>query len=165
MSEPLNQDEINSLLSSAFGNKEYSKIEKRRKLYQEFLKNNKSFNSEILMNLIDLELKNRQNAGHDINLDYMKNKIPKDYANKKTKELGYGLWWGGESEWYIVAVKDFTINSKEKGSINIKAACIMEYISSHVVYGRDKPMQKEAFITMKMSDKFVTEEFVFSWNF
>ena len=164
MTEPLSQEEINSLLSGISGNKENARAAKLRRLYEEFLENNKSFNAKIIKDLISIEMKNRQDEADEITHKYMKKEITKEYALKKTKELGYGLWWGSESQWFIVGVKDFSFNKTNQGSFEIKARCYMEYISSHVVYGENEMERQAAKITMKINGDFATEEFIFSWR-
>ena len=109
-------------------------------------------------------MKNRQEEGYEINVKYMKKKISQDYAKKKVKECGSGVWWGGESEWYITGVKNFIVNKMKRGSFHISTVCTMEYISSHFVYGEKEPMQQDAKITLTLSKTFDMEEFIFSWR-
>jgi hypothetical protein len=164
MPDNLSQDEINSLLSPSPGGQAERAGIVREKLYKQYLDNKKTFTSAMLFELIALEMKIMLDKGQEINLIYMKKEIPGEEAKKRAEALGQGTWWGGESEWYITEVRDFKVSARENTLCTLRAVCSMEYISSHTVYGRDKPRQRDAVISMKITDGLYIEEFTFSWK-
>ena len=112
--------------------------------------------------IIRKELRWREEKGQQINFDYIEKKISKEEAQAKAKALGQGVWWGGEACWGLCEVVDYKAKEVKDG-IEAETVCLMEYCSSHFVYGEGEPMRKNANIKLKLDPELKVQVFDFSW--
>jgi hypothetical protein len=141
----------------------FPKIARQKKIYESIQKNDQKFNDRIVFELIDLELKSRENSGQLIIKDYLTGKINRGECLVKLENYGYNTWWESESLWYIIKINKYSISKNPEDFNLIISECLMEYLSNNNLYNRNKIQSKDAEVTLLFNDNLEVKEFSFTW--
>jgi hypothetical protein len=142
---------------------QFSKNTKRKKILSLFLENQKQFNAGIVFELIDLELKNKENKGQLITKDYLEGKLDRQSCLERLKEQGYSIWWSSEILWYIIRIELFTHTPHSPSLSVLSADCLLELVSGNYLAKNSKPKHQQAKITLLIDEELDVKEFSFEW--
>jgi hypothetical protein len=141
---------------------QFSKDIKRKKIFSLFLENNRQFNKRIVFELIDLELKNKENNGQLITKDYLEGKLERESCIERLKEHGYNLWWSSEILWYIIQIESYSCSPHSSSLSVLSADCILELVNGNLQKS-GTPKHQQAKIMILIDEKLDAKEFSFEW--
>jgi len=159
----LSQKEIDALLAAAGVSNERPKADLREKL----IEGEESVTREYIRQLIDREMMRQEKKGMEYEEMCMRGELSHDEVNEKVKEVGQGLWWGGEASWGLARVEKFTVKPIKGDKFDISTECVMSYISAHMLAGAGDSESwhtKTALIDLTVNGSEEVETFSFKWK-
>jgi hypothetical protein len=142
---------------------DFLKEAKRKKIYEIYVQNNKELNERIVFELIDLELKDKENIGQLLTQDYLTGKIDRNSCLVKLEKNGFTLWWGSESLWYLIRIEKYTVTHDTPNLLTVIAECQMEFVSTRIIIHHQKLRTQHSKISLSIDEKLEVKEFEFEW--
>jgi hypothetical protein len=142
----------------------FNKENKKNKIYDLYLQNNKQYNNRIVFELIDLELKSKENTGQQLTQEYLSGKLEREICLSNLHEQGFNKWWGNESLWYVIHIEKYSITQNSPITWKLIADCIMEYVNNKVIFQHQKQKTKKSKISLEFNVSFSVSKFHFSWD-
>jgi hypothetical protein len=142
----------------------FNKENKKNKIIDLYLQNNKQYNDRIVFELIDLELKSRENTGQQLTQEYLSGKLEREICLSHLHQQGFNKWWGNGSLWYVIHIEKYSITQDSMGTWKLIADCTMEYVNEKVIFQHKKQKTRKSKISLEFNESFSVSEFHFSWD-